>query len=133
MITGEQANTSPKSRGIALALNFFLGVFGAHRFYVGKMGTGILQALTLGGMGLWWLYDIILIAAGGFRDAQNRRLVLWQESDEPSRGQLADDQLQALLEEMDTQRMEIGELSERVDFLERMLTQARERGALPGA
>jgi TM2 domain-containing membrane protein YozV len=51
--------TSEKSRGVALALVTLLGVFGGHRFYVGKTGTGILQAVTLGGAGLWWLYDLI--------------------------------------------------------------------------
>ena len=44
---------SDKSRGVALALAIVLGVFGGHRFYVGKTGTGILMAATLGGDGLW--------------------------------------------------------------------------------
>ena len=48
---------------------FFLGTFGAHRFYAGKILTGILMLLTFGGFGIWWLIDIIVIVFGGFRDA----------------------------------------------------------------
>lgn len=134
MITGEETNVSSKSRGAALALCVCIGFTGAHRFYTGKYFTGFLQMVTLGGMGLWWLYDLILIAAGGYRDGDDRRLLSWAESDTPADGlELKGERLQLLLEEIDTQRMEIGDLGERVDFLERMLTQARERGVLPGA
>jgi TM2 domain-containing membrane protein YozV len=49
-------------------------VFGAHRFYVGKTGTGIAQLLTLGGLGLWMLYDLILILTAQFRDVDDRRV-----------------------------------------------------------
>ena len=45
------SDSSDKSRGVALALAVFLGVFGAHRFYVGKVNSGILMACTLGGLG----------------------------------------------------------------------------------
>lgn len=55
-------------------LCLLLGVFGAHRFYAGKVGTGLLQLLTMGGAGLWWLYDLILIATGQFRDKEGRLL-----------------------------------------------------------
>jgi len=51
-----------------LLLCFFLGVFGVHRFYVGKIGTGILMVLTLGGLGIWSLIDFIVIACGNFKD-----------------------------------------------------------------
>ena len=56
----------------AAALCFLLGVFGAHRFYVGKTGTGVLQLVTLGGLGLWMLYDLILILTGQFRDEDDK-------------------------------------------------------------
>lgn len=52
----------------ALLLCVLLGTFGAHRFYVGKIGTGILMLLTLGGLGIWALIDLILIAVGSFKD-----------------------------------------------------------------
>ncbi len=53
-----------------LLLCFFLGPLGVHRFYVGKIGTGILQLFTLGGLGIWVLVDFIIIATGSFRDKQ---------------------------------------------------------------
>lgn len=134
MVTGESSNVSSKSRGAALALCVCLGFTGAHRFYSGKYLTGFLQLVTIGGMGLWWLYDLILISAGGWRDADDRRITRWAEADEPSGHlELKGERLQMLLDEIDTQRDEIGDLSERVDFLERMLTQARDRGLLPRA
>jgi len=49
-------------------LGVFLGVFGAHRFYVRKIGTGILQLVTFGGLGIWWLVDMIMILIGKFKD-----------------------------------------------------------------
>ena len=54
----------------AILLCFFLGVLGVHRFYVGKIGTGILQLLTLGGLGIWALVDFILIVTGSFKDKE---------------------------------------------------------------
>ncbi len=52
----------------AILLCFFLGAFGIHRFYVGKIGTGILQLLTFGGLGIWTLVDFIVIVSGNFKD-----------------------------------------------------------------
>ena len=51
-----------------LLLCFFLGIFGVHRFYVGKIGTGILMVVTLGGLGIWSLIDFVMIACGNFKD-----------------------------------------------------------------
>ena len=55
-----------------ILLCFFLGVFGIHRFYVGKVGTGILMLLTLGGLGIWSLVDFIIIVCGNFKDKEGR-------------------------------------------------------------
>jgi len=61
----------------AFLLCFFLGIFGAHRFYAGKIGTGILELLTAGGLGIWWLVDMILIVTGSFRDGNGERIREW--------------------------------------------------------
>lgn len=51
-----------------ILLCFFLGVLGVHRFYVGKIGTGLLQLITFGGLGIWALVDFIIIVTGSFKD-----------------------------------------------------------------
>ena len=52
----------------ALLLCLLLGGLGVHRFYVGKIGTGILMLVTFGGLGIWALIDLIVIAVGSFKD-----------------------------------------------------------------
>jgi TM2 domain-containing membrane protein YozV len=61
----------------AFILCFVLGVFGAHRFYVGKTMSGILQLLTLGGLGLWTLSDKLMIVIGNFTDDEGHRITEW--------------------------------------------------------
>ena len=61
---------STKSMVPAVLLCFFLGGFGIHRFYVGKIGTGILMILTFGGLGIWVIIDFVRIIIGSFRDKQ---------------------------------------------------------------
>ena len=51
-----------------ILLCFFLGGLGVHRFYAGKIGTGLLQLLTFGGLGIWTLVDFIMIATQNFKD-----------------------------------------------------------------
>lgn len=58
-----------------LLLCIFLGYWGIHRFYTGHIAIGVVQLLTLGGCGIWYLVDIILIATGSFKDAQGNPLV----------------------------------------------------------
>lgn len=48
-----------------------------HRLYVGKIGTGILFLLTIGGLGLWWIYDVIMAVTGNFTDKQGRKITRW--------------------------------------------------------
>jgi len=68
---------SPRSRTVAAVLAFFLGVLGVHRFYVGKVGTGVAQLLTAGGLGIWTLVDFIMILVGSFKDKEERTLLTW--------------------------------------------------------
>lgn len=69
---------SQYSRLAAALLCFFLGALGIHRFYVGKIGTGIAIILTLGGFfGIWPLIDLIMILVGAFRDKAGRKLYNW--------------------------------------------------------
>jgi TM2 domain-containing membrane protein YozV len=63
---------SDKNFVATLLLCFLLGGLGVHRFYVGKIGTGILQLITFGGLGIWVLIDLIMIAVGKFSDKQGR-------------------------------------------------------------
>jgi hypothetical protein len=122
---------SDKLRLPALAIGALTGFAGGHRFYVGKVGTGILQLCTLGGLGLWWLVDLILIGSGEFRDVHGRRLARWTSDDEvpaPGGRPARDPQL---LQEVEQLRSEMFDLQERVDFLERTLTRERERPRVP--
>ena len=118
---GYPDETSEKSRGVALALATVLGVFGGHRFYVGKTGTGILMAATLGGAGLWWLYDMILIASGSFRDVNERLVRRWDPEEAPREGAIPSE----VMDELDLLRQQVAELAERVDFTERLLASSR--------
>jgi TM2 domain-containing membrane protein YozV len=116
------ARPSEKSRGVALALAAVLGVFGAHRFYVGKTGTGLAMLCTLGGAGLWYLYDLIVVAGGSFRDAKGRLVSLWDPEEATHfPGEIP----QEILDELSALRSEVSELAERVDFTERLLAQPR--------
>ena len=112
---------SDKSRGVTLALAALLGPFGGHRFYVGKTGTGILMAATVGGLGLWWLYDLILVASGSFRDAHGRLVRRWDPEEAPLGGPLPAE----VLDELDQLRHQVAELAERLDFAERLLASPR--------
>lgn len=73
-------HASNKTRLVALLLCWFLGSFGAHRFYVGKIGTAILMILTFGGLGIWTLVDLIIILVGSFRDKKGRLVFYWLDS-----------------------------------------------------
>lgn len=68
------AGLSDKKKLVALLLCIFLGTIGVHRFYVGKIGTGIVWLLTGGVFGIGWIVDVIMIATGSFKDKQGRQL-----------------------------------------------------------
>jgi hypothetical protein len=112
---------SDKSRAIALVLGLVLGIFGAHRFYVGKIGTGLLMLLTMGGLGIWYLVDVVMIAAGGFRDSQGRLVRRWDPEETEQLGVPRE-----IMDEIYALRGEVNELQERVDFAERLLANRSE-------
>jgi hypothetical protein len=116
-----QDTVSDKSRGVALALAAVLGPFGGHRFYVNKRGTGVLMALTLGSAGLWWLYDLILLGGGSFRDAEGKLVRRWDPEEAPRPAPLTAEVLEAI----DALRAQVTELAERVEFAERLLASPR--------
>lgn len=68
---------SSKSRLAALLLCFFLGALGIHRFYVGKVGTGVIWLLTGGLFGIGLLIDFIMILCGAFKDKKGSLIKIW--------------------------------------------------------
>ena len=71
------AGSSDKRILPAFLLCWFVGWTGAHRFYVGKTGTGLLMLFTFGVFGILWLIDFIMIIVGSFTDSSGRKLTLW--------------------------------------------------------
>lgn len=70
-------NISTKSRLAVTLLAWFLGVFGVHRFYLGKIGTGLLMLLTIGGFGIWALIDFIYAVSGIMKDKEGLVIKNW--------------------------------------------------------
>ncbi|MDD6488656.1 MAG: TM2 domain-containing protein [Clostridia bacterium] len=66
---------STKNKYLALVLCIFLGFFGVHRFYVGKVGSGLVYFFTVGIFCFGWIYDIIKIASGTFNDGNGLPLI----------------------------------------------------------
>jgi len=72
--TEERSSISDRKRLIAAILAFFFGVFGAHRFYAGKTGTGLTQVFTIGGLGIWCFIDFLIILFGEFTDIDGKKI-----------------------------------------------------------
>lgn len=73
----ETTTVSDRKRLLATILCVSFDIFGAHRFYVGKSGSGCLQLFTIGGLGIWYLIDIIIILFGEFTDSEGRKITEW--------------------------------------------------------
>ncbi|MDZ8275340.1 NINE protein [Microbacterium aquimaris] len=72
--TESPAASGQRSFLLAWLFALFLGALGVDRFYLGKVGTGILKLVTLGGLGIWVLVDLIIVLTGNARDKQGRPL-----------------------------------------------------------
>jgi len=128
---------SERSRGVALGLAIVGGLFGVHRFYAGRIQSGIWMCVTFGGMGIWYVCDIIVVAAGDFRDGDGRRVARWEVSDAVRDAVTGPNASERRVSDVEDRLLglesQVGELAERLDFAERLLAQARERGSLPKA
>ena len=69
-----RSETSDKNFFLLLVLCFLLGVFGVHRFYCGKIKSGIFMILRIGGLGIWALADFIIACFGEFTDAVGKKI-----------------------------------------------------------
>jgi TM2 domain-containing membrane protein YozV len=65
---------SEKSRSTTFLLSYLLGYLGADRFYLGHTGLGVLKLLSCGGLGIWYLIDLILNALGELKDSEGKVL-----------------------------------------------------------
>ena len=125
----EPAPLSDRSRGVTLGLAVVGGVFGLHRFYAGRVESGVWMCVTLGGLGVWYLYDLVVIAAGDMRDGAGRRIARWGVAE--GAGPPAPDRVEDAEERLLRLEAQTAELAERLDFAERLLAQQRDRERLP--
>ena len=72
------SSSSIHSRAVAMIFVVLLGLVGAHRFYVGRTATAFAMLFTLGGLGVWWLIDIVIVASGQLKDGEGKRVSEWE-------------------------------------------------------
>lgn len=70
MATSQATVTTKKNWLAAVLLSIFVGSLGIDRFYLGKIGTGVLKLITFGGFGIWWLVDLILIVTRSIKGVE---------------------------------------------------------------
>ncbi len=71
-------NISKKSRLVVVILSFFFGGLGVHRFYLGKIGSGLAMLFTFGGFGIWSLIDFIMAVCGVMKDKNGLLIKKWE-------------------------------------------------------
>ena len=128
---GEVQRVSDRSRAVALALGTCGGIFGMHRFYAGRTASGVWMILTLGGAALWWMYDLVLLLAGEFRDADDRPIRRWMTEGATLEPGTGNRQVERLTGQVERLERDVAEIAERLDFAERMLARQRDRDRLP--
>jgi TM2 domain-containing membrane protein YozV len=74
---------SERSRLVTLLFCSWLGFFGGHRFYVGKVGTGLIWLFTFGVFGVGWIVDLVMVLSGNFRDKDNKPIMYWFRVSDP--------------------------------------------------
>lgn len=76
-----KTKTFPRQRHFLAVffISFMWGTFGADRFYLGKVWTGLLKLLTFGGLGIWVIVDLILVMGGSMHDKQGREMLQFAE------------------------------------------------------
>ncbi|ORZ26384.1 TM2 domain-domain-containing protein [Lobosporangium transversale] len=72
---GDDVCQSDRSYPIAILLSIFFGYIGVDRFYLGYIITALLKLITAGGLGIWYIIDIVLIIVGGLPDHNGCTLI----------------------------------------------------------
>ena len=75
--TKKTSAVSDKKRLLAAILCLGFGIFGAHRFYAGKIKSGKVMLFTIGGLGIWYVIDSVIVLFGEFTDNEGRKIKDW--------------------------------------------------------
>lgn len=73
----QTATVSEKKRLLAIVLCLGFGIFGAHRFYAGKTKSAKVMLCTIGGLGIWYVIDSVIVLFGEFTDNDGKRIKDW--------------------------------------------------------
>ncbi len=72
-----KVKVSDKKRLTAVLLNVFFGWMGGHRFYTGKIASATAMMFTMGGFGIVWFYDLVMLLAGSYKDKAEQPVTQW--------------------------------------------------------
>ena len=105
----ETLTQSTRRRVVALQLAIFLGIFGVHRWYLGKPRSALLQVMSCGGFGIWWLFDLYRLGFSPVVDGDGQPLGppvfrnLGREKQQRIANQIVADESQSQLARFDEQ------------------------------